>query len=166
MKKLTLSDLKRDAKGGRLRLEFVERYGKEIPEHLQGIREVIGANFVCIKLRNLDGKESELRIESAKLVEYDLWTLTIYSPALRSLTPEEQAVLDESKQFQAQYEKENLFGNLFWAIKKFFKQSACPWMDACDTVRGKHFLSWEGKVCDCAIRGEVALRYNVYMSME
>ncbi len=53
MKKLTLADLKRDAKSGRLRLEFVERYGKEIPEHLQGIREVIGANSVCIKLRNL-----------------------------------------------------------------------------------------------------------------
>ena len=77
---MKLADLKRDAASGKIKLELVERYGKtgeEIPERIRGIRTVSKINTVAIFLANADGVESELRFDSAKLVEYDGKSLTI-----------------------------------------------------------------------------------------
>ena len=60
---MTLAELKREAKAGKIKFEMIERFGKtgeEIPEYCRGIREVARVNTVAIILVTADGKESEL----------------------------------------------------------------------------------------------------------
>lgn len=162
----TLAQLKRDALSGRLSLEMVEHFGKTgngIPERLRGIRKVIGANTVCIKLLNQDGQESELDLKYAKLVAYTDDTLTIYAPNQRDPDEQEQKVLEEAERIAKEYEAENPYSDAFWRVKEFFRQSACPWMAGNEMLRGKKYQSWTGKVIDSSQRGDVILRYKVYM---
>lgn len=75
----SLAQLKRDANSGKMSMLMTERFGKtgeKIPPLLRGVRPVIGANAVAIKLRNPDDASCELRFESAKLLEYDGKTST------------------------------------------------------------------------------------------
>lgn len=153
----TLAQLKRDAYSGRLSLEMIERYGKtgsEIPERLRGIRKVIGANTVCIKLLNLDGAESKLPLPNARLVDYTDDELLIYEPAQREPNEQEQRTLKEAKR---------IYKDCAWKVKDFLRQSDCPWMSGEKKIQGKRYLTWKGKVLDNSIRGNVILRYKVYM---
>lgn len=163
----TFSDFKRDAASGTMSLELLERFGStgdDIPERLRGVRKVCGVNTVSIKLLNSHGEKSELRLENAKLTEYDGETLTIYKAALRAPTPEEQAVLDGAKKVRDEYQARNPCGDDFWALRRYFKESACPWMDGSisESIKGKRYVYHEQKVMDKSMRGEVILRYRVH----
>ena len=162
---MTLEELKREAKDGKIKFEMIERYGKagdEIPEYCRGIREVARVNTVAIILVTADGKESELRFDSAKLVEYDGKSLTIYAAGERDVTPEEQAVLNEAQKIRERHLKVNPYGNSdFWACKQYFENSPCPWMAGYETVRGKRY-NYNGKVVDNSVRGRAILRYTIH----
>lgn len=162
---MTLAKLKRDAQSGTIKFEMTERYGKtgeEIPERCRGIRSVSKVNTVAIVLVTADGKESELRLGSAKLIEYDGKSLTIYEPGERDVTAEEQAVLDGAKKISERHFAVNPYGNGgFWECKQFFKDSPCPWMCGYETVRGKRY-NYNGKVIDNSIKGKAILRYTIH----
>lgn len=162
---MTLAELKREAKAGKIKFEMIERFGKtgeEIPEYCRGIREVARVNTVAIILVTADGKESELRFNGAKLVEYDGKSLTIYAAGERDVTPEEQAVLNEAQKIRERHLKVNPYGNSdFWACKQYFENSPCPWMAGYKTVRGKRY-NYNGKVTDNSVKGNAILRYTIH----
>lgn len=161
---MKLADLKRDAASGKIRLELVERYGKtgeEIPERIRGIRTVSRINTVAIFLANVDGVESELRFDSAKLVEYDGKSLTIYERGERDLTEQEQKILADWQKIEDDYYQRNPHGDAYWKKKDYFKNCPCPWLAGYETVRGKYY-KYNGKVLDNQVRGNAILKYNVY----
>lgn len=159
----TLAEFKRNAASGKMSLEIIERYGKsgnDIPTRLKGIRKVAKINTVCAMLLNESGETSELRFECASLFEYDGETLVIYEPGMREPTDQEQAVL---KHIQAIYEKNrDTYNGGFWQVKDYVRNSPCPWMKLDKPIKGKMFIN--GKVRDNAIKGNVILRYKVYMA--
>lgn len=161
---MKLADLKRDAASGKIKFELVERYGKtgeEIPERIRGIRTVSRINTVAIFLANADGVESELRFDSAKLVEYDGKSLTIYERGERDLTEQEQKILADWQKIEDDYYQRNPHGDAYWKKKDYFKNCPCPWLAGYETVRGKYY-KYNGKVLDNQVRGNAILKYNVY----
>lgn len=162
---MTLAEIKRKANSGNMFLELVERFGKrgtDIPERLQGLREVLGANSVGLILKCASGEETSLDIRSAKLVECDGKTLTVFEPAHRELTDEERNILNQWKNFEQDYYEKNPFGNGAWIYrKKFFKDKGYQYLDGYDVVQGKKYLQHEDKVYDTQVRGEAVLVYNV-----
>ncbi len=159
----TLSDLKRDAKSGKIKLEMTYRYGKELPDFCQGIRSITNVNSVGFTLVTQEGKESAFRYSTAKLTEYDSDTLIIYAPAQREPTAEEQAVLDEAKRIVDEYMENNPYDDgWFYKKKSFLKNSKCPWMDGYEIIKGKRYLSHNGKVLDFSIKGKIANKYIVH----
>lgn len=164
LSEFTLAQFKRDAASGKIKLELVERYGKtgeEIPERIRGIRTVSRINTVAIFLANEDGVESELRFDSAKLVEYDGKSLTIYERGERDLTEQEQKILADWQKIEDDYYKQNPYGNSYWKKKDYFKKCPCPWLNGYETVKGKYY-NYNGKILDNQIRGKAILKYNVY----
>lgn len=159
----SLADLKRYAKSGKIKLEMTYRYGMDLPTYCQGIRSITNVNSVGFTLVTPEGKESVFRYSTAKLTEYDGDTLIIYAPAQREPTPEEQAVLDEAKRIVDEYIKEYPYGEgWYWSKKRFFQRSNCPWMDGYKMIRGKRYLSHNGKVLGCSIKGEIIHKYIVH----
>ena len=160
----TLADLKRDAANGKIKLEMVERFGKtgnEIPETMRGIRTVSKVNTVAIFLANNDGVESELRLDSAKLVEYDGEALTIYARGERDLTEQERKILSDWKKIEYDYYKRNPYGNIYWKERDYFKNCPCPWLAGYETIRGKRY-NYNGKILDNQVKGNAILKYRVY----
>ena len=163
----TLAELKRDANTGRMSLEMIEWYGKTtedegFPDRLKGVRKVLKSNTVALILLNANGNTSEMRFNSAKLIEYTDNSLIVYAPAQRDLTDEESRILKECERMQKEYYEKNPYGEFYWKRKDYFKNCSCPWLDGYEMVRGKKYM-YNGKVLDNSIRGEVILKYNVYM---
>ena len=161
----TLADLKREAASGKIRFEMVERYGETgdaIPERCRGIRTVEKVNTVAILLKTADGIISELRFDSAKLVEYDGKNLTIFERGERELTEQEKTILTSWEHIQAEYLEKNPWGDTFWKKKEYFKNSPCPWLAGFETVRGKRYNNYNGKIIDNQVRGNVILKYRIY----
>lgn len=158
---MTLAQLKRDANSGKMSLEMTERFGStEIIERLRGIRKVKGANSVAIICINLDGKESELRIDSAKLIDYDGKHLTVYTAGTREPSAEEKAVLAKRDAIYKEYE--NTYNGGYYQAKRMFAESNCPYMSGYEKIRGKRYDHNSGLVYDDSIKGEPILKYNVY----
>ena len=159
----TLAEFKRDAATGKMSLELVERFGStNIIERLQGIRKISKVRTAAVVLVNQNGSESELRFDSAKLVDYDGESLTIYSPGKRELTDEEKSVLAEWKKIQEEYEQKNPYSDTYWRKKAYFSKSSCPWLEGFGMVRGKMYQN-DGYVLDNAVKGDAILKYKVYM---
>ena len=161
---MTLAELKRDAAAGKIAFELTERFGKtgeDIPEGLRGIRTVQKVNSVAIFLLNKKGKSSELRFDSAKLVEYDGKSLTIYEAGERPLTEQEKNILAEWQKIQDDYCKKYPYSNCYWEKKGYFKNCPCPWLAGYETIRGKKYL-YNGLVRDNRVRGDAILKYKIY----
>jgi hypothetical protein len=160
----TLAELKREANTGKLSMEMIEWYGKfgdDIPERLRGIRKVKRSNSVAVILLNADGKESELRIDSAKLIDYDGDSLIIYNAGEREPNEEERAVLNEIKKIYEKYA--DTYNGGYWQVKDYCKNCPCPWMyGMSETIKGKRYQTYNGKVRDNSIKGDVLIRYRVY----
>lgn len=158
---MTLAQLKRDANSGKMSLEMTERYGStEIIERLRGIRKVKKANSVAIICINLDGQESELRINSAKLIDYDGKHLTVYTAGTREPSAEEKSVLLNKNAIYKEYA--DTYGGGYWQVKDMFAKSDYPYMSGLEKVRGKRYDFNTGLVYDDSIKGEPILKYNVY----
>ena len=163
----TLTELKRDAASGKLKLELVERFGKtgeSIPERLRGIRSAVGVNTVAIKLQNGNGEVSELRLPRSSLVSYDGKTLTVYQPGLRAVTDGEREVLRGAEAARACYERQYPGSDPYYKLVRYYAESPCPWMRPYgDEKQGKRYDAQKDKVLDRSVKGEAALRYLVHM---
>lgn len=161
----TLAQLKRDADSGRMSVMLLWRFGKtrnDIPREMRGVRKVFRANSVGLVLE-LNGKESTLYTDSAKLVEYDGKMLTFYRAGYRPPTEEERFVLNTWLSKETAYYQKNPFGNCYGMRKDYFAASTCPWMDGMNKIRGKKYCPEKDKVLDYSVRGEMILRYEVFI---
>ena len=176
----TLSELKKDAKTGKLFATMLIRLGKEckqedLPELLQGSRQIISSNSVGIKLRSQNGDVSELRIPCANLVEYTEDSLTVYFPGYRKPTAEEQAILDEwdsitkTKEYQEQAHYDCLTDSSVTYRQEvaFFKNHNALYLRGYEKERGlfvdtrrKH-EGYEDFIRDDKIRGEIEMYYKI-----
>ena len=166
-KVFSLAELRREAKGQKIKFEMIERYGKTgeaIPERLRGIREVSEVNTVGIKLVNQSGAISELSIPRASLINYDGDYLKVYIPGLREPTDAEKKLLSEWEAIQKAKEKQNPYMNTYWAKYDFFRNSAFPYMSGLHTGSRskKEYIPSEGKVRDPNIKGTCILIDKVH----
>lgn len=163
---LSLAQFKRDAASGKMSLELVERYGEtgdKISEKMRGIRKLSKINTVEATLINADGSESALRFSSTALMEYDGDTLSVYLPGYRKPTEQESAVLLGYETAKKEYMEKNKYGDFYWMGKKYFRESPCPWMDGENRIKGKRYDRYKKLVSDNAVKGEVILKYKVFM---
>lgn len=167
----SVAELKRAAKTGLFSAELIEWFGNsEIPERLRGRRKIVDSNTKGIKLMNLDGSISELRIEAASLVEFDGDLMKVYMPGLRDPNPEEQAVLDgwkaitESPEYKRELE-DDLYSDgsaTYYREKAYYEQHRMLYLMGFDRQRGK-LLDWNsGKISDYRVRGDLKLCYRIY----
>jgi hypothetical protein len=172
---LSMAQLKRDAKTGMLQGEMILFHGKtDIPERLQGTRQIIDAYSSGIKFLDKDGKKSDLRIESANLIEYDGETLTVYAPGLRDLDANEKAVFDKWEQLKRQLREDHSYNlamydtsNIeYYRRKDYFCKSGYEYLLGNDTKQGKRYMHHEEKVRDNQIKGNVQLKYRIYRDMK
>lgn len=155
----TLAQLKRDAKAGNIEARMTYRFGTEIPERLQGWRRMVNSNSVAIFFKNADGKESELRIRTAALIDYDEKAITVYGIGQRELTKEERAVMDEWNSKKDELTKN--YYEPYWAKKYFFERHHMEHLEGFEFVRGLKYDFNTGKVYDMQVRGDVELRYEL-----
>lgn len=162
----TLAQLKRDAKAGKLFAEMVIRQGTaDIPERLKGKRQIIDANSVGITFLNNDKKKSELRIESASLLEYTDDSITIYRAGLRDLTVDERAMFDkwESMRDLKQEEIDMLTdgSSSYYKRKHFFIDAGYEYLLGYDKVKGKRYDFNTKMVYDNSIKGDIEMKYTI-----
>jgi len=163
-KKLTLAELKRNAKAGCIALDIVYRFGEEIPEKMRGARQIVGVRTAAIDLLNKDGVKSELRFEAASLTEYTPETLTIYAAGVRDLTPEERAEMDRADIERKTYQEQNPYSDSFYHMRTWFKNSPFSYLSGLEEYTGSKRLyhTRDGvKIIDRAIKGDVMLKYKV-----
>ena len=163
----TLSQLKRDAKSGKVYMEMIERFGStDIPDKLKGRRQLVDANSVGVKFLNNDGKKSELRVEAASLIEYTDKELTAYTPGLRDLTEAEKDIMD-SWELQRDKRMEELDlmtdgSSQYWKRKTFFIDAGYEYLLG-NTKQGKKYDFNTKKVRDNKIKGDVELKYKIIL---
>lgn len=163
---LSLSQLKKDAKTRNLFAELVIRQGTtDIPENLKGVRQIIGSNNVGITFLTKDNRKSELRIDCASLTEYTDTHITLYRPALRDLTKEEQAIMDkwELQRDREQEERDALTdgSTSYYQEKRFFIESGYEYLMGLQTIQGKKYDFATKKVYDNKIKGEIDMQYRL-----
>lgn len=158
------SELKRLAGTEALSLELIEWHGGDVPERLKGIRRVLWPRSYGFDLMCMNDTISELRIESAKLVDCDGNYLTVFKPAERPLTEEEQNILQEWKQREEEYFKYNPMGDSYWKKKSFFANSQYPYMDGFTKNSGKRYLSHNNTVLDNSLKGDKVLVYRMIVN--
>lgn len=146
----TLASAKREVKA----LEMVQWYnkeGKDIPERLQGVREVIKSTSYGFVMLTADGKESRLET-TGKLTSYDGEYLCIHVPAKRPLTSKERmaaATIREMRQNGAT-----------WRADKWAKDSGVGYMLG-RKMNNMEFYPYEDCIIDYNIKGDVILKYRV-----
>lgn len=159
---MTLAQLKREANAQSISAEMIYRYGEEIPERLRGIRKATRANTVAIFFQNADGRESELSIKAASLIDYDGETLTIYEAGKREPNTEEKAILQAYEKAKAEHEKNNPFSDGYWHKVSFFnKNKDFQYLAGFETIRGKRY-NYDGTITDNAIKGAAIIKYKIY----
>lgn len=171
--KKTLSDLKSDAKQGKISGEMVLRCGlPNVPDKLKGIRRIVSSNSVGITFLNNDGHKSELRLPNAALTEYTGCELILYSPAERPYNEKELAVMaawkkiEETPEFIEHSTIDALSdgSRTYWQQKSFFEKSVCPYLFGSEEIGGLR----KGRgdtVIDTHMRGEPNMEYKIWTDM-
>lgn len=167
----TLSDLKRDAKSGKLFGEMVVRCGtNDIPERLKGKRQIFDANSVAIFFKTHDGKKSELRIERASLLEYTEDTLTIYNEGFRDLNSDEKAIMNEWKEIantpesirQREIDLLTDGSQMFYKEKAFFHNKGYLYLMGFDEEKGLKYDFNTKQIRDKNIKGTISMQYKLF----
>lgn len=176
-KKLTRSQLFRDAKVGSISLEMTERYGEKPPENFQKIRKVVRAVSNDLHLENMDGNGvSRLTIPRASLVEYTDNSLTIYAPGYREPTEQEKAILarwdeitstDKYKE-QAMADIYSDGSTTYYQEKYFFQKNNAEYLTGFNEQRGMQ-LDFNRRsdgdpkfIRDATVKGQPILKYIVH----
>lgn len=179
-KKLSISQLKKDAKAGILRAELTYWKGEEIIPRLKGIRPVVGSNSVAIFFLNADGNKSELPIPKSALVDYTEDELCIYYPGYREPNAEEKKVLDEwaAIESSAEYHERATTDCLtdgsstYWKKVAFFKKKGMEYLMGHEKQRGLKLdcnRRNAGEPCfirDEDVRGDLEMRYVLYRTAQ
>ena len=169
---LTLAQLKRDAKSGKLYGELVERFGStEILERLRGLRKILDANSVGITFLNTDGKKSECRIEKAALAEYTGDSLTVYNPGFRDLNADEIRIMDGWKKIAStdEYKRQSEVDALsdgsstYWQEKAYYHNAGKMYLMGLEEQAGCQYDFNTGKIRDSSIKGDAILKYKIVM---
>lgn len=167
---LTLAQLKRDAKSGKLYGEMTEQFGStEIPERMRGQRKIVDANSVGITFLNADGKKSECGIDRATLVEYTGDSLTVFQPGYRDLDADEIRVMNgwkkitETEDYKRRAEVDILSdgSSTYWQQKGFFRDAGKEYLMGFEEQAGCKYDFNTGKIRDKSIRGDAILKYKI-----
>ena len=169
----TLADLKRDAKTGGLYGEMILRQGStDIIDRLKGKRKIVDSNSVGITFLNADGKKSELRIQSASLVEYNGDMLIIYLPGKRELNEQEKSIMNKWQAIEdtEKYKKQSNIDALsdgsqtYYQKKNFFIDAGFEYLLGFDTKAGKKYDFSTGLIIDNKIKGDPVMVYKIYFN--
>lgn len=159
---MTYAELKRMADSGEYVAQMTYRYGADIPERLQGWRKIVKSKSSGLVLQNADGRPSDLRIDSAKLVDFDGETLRIYGPGLRDLTEDEKAILQAEKATVEACMKDHPFGEPYYDRVRFYRDHKdYEYLAGWDVVRGKKYFAYKNQVQDNSIKGCLELAYQI-----
>lgn len=171
----SIAELKRNAKTKLYEAKMVLRNGStDIPEKLQGWRKIVNANSNSIFLLNNEGKESELPIGRASLVEYDGNNLTLYNAGYRDLNDGECKVMDEwqehckTKEYK---QKENIDRNIdtsmsYWEKLAFLEKRNMEHLMGTDKKCGLIYIARLNKVQDDSIKGDICMKYEIRKTEE
>lgn len=161
---MTLAQLKREANAQSISAEMIYRYGEEIPERLRGIRKATRANTVSVFFQNADGRESELSIKAASLIEYDGETLTIYEAGTRELTEEETRILNKANAERAAYEAKYPYSESYFIAPNYIKRNYpdFEYLAGYETKRGKRYNQHNNTITDNAIKGAAIIKYKIF----
>lgn len=149
--KKTLAQLKMDAKTGRLFVKMIIRNGStNIPEVLQGGRQVVDYVGDSLIILNNDDRRSTLKIESAKLIEYTDSHITLYNPGLRDLTQEEIDIMNLTSEIDS-----------FWDKKRAFIELGYIYLLGNKVERGLRYDYNTNKVYDNKVKGDISIKYEI-----
>ena len=166
----TFADFKRVAAKGNMSLELIEWYGKtgaDIPKRIRGIRRVIKCSQTSLTLQGT--VESRLNYLRSSLLDYDGETLTIYTSGRRSLNEQEQRIVWEWQNLEADYKLSGKSDEAVYRLRKeYYRNSECPWLFSDSFVKGK-LTEHDGNVPmirDKDLRGGMTMRYKVHFIAE
>lgn len=154
---------------GKNRAEMVYRYGEKIPERLKGARLMKRASGNRLIFENADGRESDLKIERASLVDCDGEKLTVYHYGKRPLNEEERAIMDAWKKVTEteQYKKDSYYDAMtdcnltYWQKKRFFSEKGHGYLMGFDFEKGRKLDFNDGMIIDQNIRGDKIMEYRI-----
>ena len=166
----TFADFKRDAANGNMSLELIDWYGKtgeEIPKRIRGARRVVKCTQSSLILQG--SEESRLNYLRSSLLDYDGETLTIYTSGRRSLNEQEQRIVWEWQNLEADYKLSGKSDEAVYRLRKeYYRNSECPWLFSDSFVKGK-LTEHDGNVPmirDKDLRGGMTMRYKVHFIAE
>ena len=166
----TFADFKRDAAKGNMSLELIDWYGKtdeEIPKRIRGARRVVKCTQSSLILQG--SEESRLNYLRSSLLDYDGETLTIYTSGRRSLNEQEQRIVWEWQNLEADYKLSGKSDEAVYRLRKeYYRNSECPWLFSDSFVKGK-LTEHDGNVPmirDKDLRGGMTMRYKVHFIAE
>ena len=160
----------KDAKSGTLRLKLIGgknyKWIKETRPQNLNPREIVKVqtNAVYLKGEENNGQGSYLEIPAASLMEYDGFTLSIYTPGVRDMDTTERANAQAADVERKRYEEENPFSESFWHMKGWYRDCSTPWIyEGSGWVKGKAARGYglDAKIVDKSIKGELLLKYEV-----
>ncbi len=166
----SIAELKRNAKSQLYEAKMVLRNGStDIPEKLQGWRKIVNANSRSIFFLNNEGKESELLIERASIVEYDENSLTIYNAGYRDLNDSERKVMEELQEHcktKEYKQKENIDRNIdtsmsYWDKLAFLEKRNMLHLMGAGKKCGMVYIARLNKVQDDKIKGDICIKYKI-----
>ena len=158
---ISFNAFKRLASAGSISLEMTYWRGKDIPEHLCGVRKIIHVGSKKLVLENHDGNHSDLYIRSAKLFECDGTRLAIYNPLFRELNDDERAILDEAQRIRNDYEKQYPgYDGGYWKMMDYIRNSEYPYLEGFKTIGGRKYTG--GRIMDQHEKGNLILMYIIH----
>lgn len=160
----TFSDLKRDLTIG-TKLTMIK---SALPNNklLNIEREICATqtNGISLKTENKSGK-SFLEYPPASLVDYDGEIITFYKPALRDLTPDEKAIIDNTPSHREENKQQALndmmtdSSGTYWMDKRYFSENDAEWR--WNWSKGLKWDINDNKMFDKKIKGEIDLQYII-----
>ncbi len=165
----SLAELKRQARTGQYEAKMIFRYGKDIPEQMQGWRRIVTADSVGIYFLRPDGNLSELRLEKASLVEYDGAILTVFQAGRRSLNEAEKTVMEgwlrkrNTDGFREQEMVDALTdeSSTYFQEISYFANAGYEYLAGHKKQKGLRYELHSGLIIDDKIKGDVEFQYEV-----
>ena len=168
----TFAQLKRDlVKGKTLTMTYnrLAAQSERITARINMPRYIVAvqSNGVQLAESATAPKGSFLELPRASAVDYTDDTITVYEPATRPLTPDEQAIIDGIPSHQKDKETvERLKMEMmtdtngsYWKDKAYLKEHNAQWYH--EETRGLYYKMGENLMRDANIKGEISIIYKL-----
>lgn len=168
----SVEELKRMAKANILKAKMVVRCGtKDIPERLQGWREIVDSNSKSIFFLTQDRQKSECRLPRASLVDFSEDKLTLYYAGIRELNEKENEIMKEWRKITSteEYKSREINDALtdgsstYYQEMRFFKDKGYEYLTGLQSKGGLKYDSRTGKIIDESIKGDICMQYEIAM---